>query len=269
MTTALTAARPIPSTFAQWWTLTTRLVTPTLRNGEVATAIVASVVFTAGWYIPLNHIIGVRSGMSSYAQYLMPLIALQGVSFASVTGALRAATDARDGVNRRFQSMPIAPLTPLAARTAASGYRCAVGAAAALISGHVIGFRFYRGPVYAAAFFLLLILIGLVLSFLADLLGNRSKNPQAIAQWLILPQLIFGILSVGIQPAEQFPGWAQPIIRNQPISQCILALRALAGDATPDAGAVTWQVVGPSLAWLAGVMMIVAPLSFILLRRRS
>jgi ABC-2 type transport system permease protein len=268
MTVALTAARPKPSTLGQYWVLTIRFVAPTLRNGEVLTAIVASVVFTAGWFIPLNHIMGATSGMSSYAQYLMPLIALQGIAFASVTGALRAATDSVKGINRRFQSMPIGPLTPLAARMSASVYRCAVGIAAALISGHVIGFRFYRDLEYTVGFCLLLLFVGVVLSFLADLLGTNSGNPEATTQWLLLPQLIFGLLSVGIQPAERFPQWIQPIVRNQPISQFVYALRALAGDTTPAAGAVTWSVVGPSLAWLVGVTTIMVPLSLIVLLRR-
>jgi ABC-2 type transport system permease protein len=254
--------------FTQWWVLTIRFVVPALRNGEVLIVVVASVVFTAGWYVPLNHIMGVRSGMSSYAQYLMPLIALQGISFASVTGALHAATDAVKGVNRRFQSMPIAPLTPLAARMSAGLYRCAVGTTAALISGHVIGFRFYRSLEYTVGFCLFLLLIGLVLSFLADLLGSSSRNPEATTRWLMLPQLIFGLLSVGIQPAEHFPHWIQPIVRNQPISQCIYVLRALAGDTTPGAGMVTGSVVGPSLAWLVGVMIIMVPFSVIVLLRR-
>ena len=33
--TALTATRPAPSGVQQWWVLTTRLIAPTLRNGEV------------------------------------------------------------------------------------------------------------------------------------------------------------------------------------------------------------------------------------------
>lgn len=268
MTATWTSARPEPSTVGQWWVLTSRLVAPTLRNGEVLTAIVASVVFTAGWYIPLNHIMGARSGMSSYAQYLMPLVALQGISFAAVTGALRAATDAVAGIDRRFESMPIAPLTPLFARMTASVYRCAVGTAAALISGHVIGFRFHRGPVDAVAFCLLLLVIGLVLSFMSDLLGSSSKNPEATTQWLMLPQLIFGLLSVGIQPVEQFPHWIQPIVRNQPISQFVYTLRALAGDSTAAAGPVNWSVIGPSLAWVAGVITVLIPLSLIALLRR-
>jgi ABC-2 type transport system permease protein len=268
MTAALMATRPEPSVFGQWRVLTHRLIAPSLRNGEVLTTIVAVVVFAAGWYIPLNHLMGSRSGMSSYAQFLMPLIALQGISFAAITGALRAATDAVKGINRRFDSMPIAPLTPLAARMSAGVYRCAVGTAAALITGYVIGFRFYNGLGYAVAFCLGLLAIGMVLSFMADLLGTYSKNPEATTQWLMLPQLIFGLLSVGIQPAEHFPDWIQPVVRNQPISQFIYALRALGGDTTQAAGSVTWSVIGPSVAWLVGVAALMVPLSLILLLRR-
>jgi ABC-2 type transport system permease protein len=268
VTAALTTPRPAPSTVGQWWVLTNRLISPTLRNGEVVTALVASVVFTVGWYIPLNNILGPRSGMSTYAQFLMPLVALQGISFAAITGALRAATDSVKGINRRFDSMPIASFTPLAARMTAGLYRCAVGTAAALISGHIIGFRFHGGLVNAIGFCLLLLAIGLVLSFLADLLGSSSKNPEATSQWLMLPQLIFGLISVGIQPVEHFPDWIQPIVRNQPISQFIYALRALGGDTTPGAGEVNWATIGPSVAWLMGVMTIMVPLSVLILRRR-
>jgi ABC-2 type transport system permease protein len=84
----------------------------------------------------------------------------------------------------------------------------------------------------------------------------------------MLPQLIFGLLSVGIQPAENFPDWIEPIVRNQPISQFIYAMRALGGDTTPAVGAVTWSVVGPSVAWLVGVTILMVPLSLILLLRK-
>jgi ABC-2 type transport system permease protein len=265
---ALTTPRPQPSSFGQWWVLTRRMVAPTLRNGEILTVMVASAAFTACWYIPLNNILGPRCGMSSFAQFLMPLVALQGISFAAVIGALRAATDSVKGINRRFQSMPIAPLTPLAARMSATLYRCAVGIAAALISGHVIGFRFYQGLEQTVVFCLFLLAIGVVLSFMGDLFGINSRNPEATTQVLLLPQLIFGLLSVGIQPAEHFPEWIQPIVRNQPISQFVIVLRALAGDKSAGAGSVTWSVVWPSLAWLVGAAAILVPLSVVLLLRR-
>lgn len=54
--TPLTATRPAPSGAQQWWVLTTRLIGPTLRNGEVAVGVAVSVAATASLYIPLNRL---------------------------------------------------------------------------------------------------------------------------------------------------------------------------------------------------------------------
>jgi ABC-2 type transport system permease protein len=78
------AVRPTASTVQQWWVLTVRMITPTLRNGELATQVVGSIVFTVGYYIPLKQLMGVAQAMSSYAQYLTPLIVLQAIWFAAV-----------------------------------------------------------------------------------------------------------------------------------------------------------------------------------------
>jgi ABC-2 type transport system permease protein len=261
--TASIALRPEPSALQQWWVLTVRSIVPTLRNGEWATAVAASVIFTAGFYIPLKDFMGAATQgiSSSYAQYLTPLIALQAITFASISGAFRAATDAAAGINRRFGSMPIAALTPAAARMSANMYRCVVGLTIALICGYTIGFRFHRGPFYVVGFCLLVLLVGLVLSSLFDLIGTRIRDPEATTPLLMLPQLIFGLVSVGIQPAEQFPGWIQPIVRNQPVSQFIYALRALAGDTTASAGSPTWSVMTPTYLWLLGLFVFAVTMS--------
>ena len=268
--TALTAARPTPSTPQQWWVLTTRMIVPTLRNGEVAVGIAGSVATTACFYIPLNRLMaGPDLPMSSYAQYLLPLIVLQAIAFASVSTAFRAATDAVQGLNRRLGALPIAPLTPLVARISASLYRCAIGLAVALICGYVIGFRFHRGPLYITAFCLLVLLTGVALAFLGDVIGTNSRNPAATTQWLLLPQLIFGYLSVGLQPLHRFPEWIQPMVRDQPVSQLVYALQALAGDTAPGAVSVTWSVVGPALAWVAGIIALTLPWAILVYRRRN
>ena len=147
------AVRPTTSAVQQWWVLTVRLITPTLRNGEVLTQVAASIMFTVGFYIPLKHIMSAFTlGLSSYAQYLMPLIALQAVTFAGVSAAFRSATDSVQGINRRFKAMPIAPLTPLASRMSASMYRCSIALVVSLVCGHVIGFRFYGGVAHTVGF---------------------------------------------------------------------------------------------------------------------
>ena len=255
------AVRPTTSTVQQWWVLTVRAITPTLRNGELLTQIAASVMFTVGFYIPLKQIMGAfAEGMSSYAQYLMPLIALQGIAFAAVSAAFRSATDSVQGINRRFKALPIAPLTPLASRMSASMYRCSVALAVSLLCGHVIGFRFYGGVAHTLGFCLLVLVIGAALSLLGDLIGTASENPEATTHMMLLPQLIFGLVSVGIQPVERFPSWIQPFVRDQPASQFVYALRALAGDSTAAAGEVTWSVIGPALVWVVALIVVLIPL---------
>lgn len=266
---ALSAIRAAPSTPQQWWVLTVRLITPTLRNGEVLTQVAASVMFTVGFYVPLKQIMGAFTlGMSSYAQYLMPLIALQAIAFASVSAAFRSATDSVQGINRRFRAMPIAALTPLASRMSASIYRCCIALVVSLACGHVVGFRFYGGTAHTVAFCVLVLSIGAMLSILGDLIGSANQNPEATMPLMLPPQLIFGLLSVGLQPVERFPGWIQPFVRNQPISQFVYALRALASDSTPAAGVVQWSTVGPALIWTVALTAVMLPLhSLVALRR--
>jgi ABC-2 type transport system permease protein len=269
--TSPSTGRSHPSTRAQWWVLTTRFIAPTLRNGELAITIASSIVFTAGFYIPLQQVMGTatRGVASTYAQYIMPLIALQAIVFAAISTAFRAATDSVQGINRRLRSMPIVRFTPVAARISAAVYRCVVALTVALICGHVIGFRFHRSAVYIVAFCALVLVIGALLSFAADLIGTGTQNPEAMTPLLILPPLIFGLLSTGIQPVQQFPRWIQPFVRDQPISQFVDALRALAGDTTGFGGSVTWSGIAPSLAWICGLAAVLVPVSAIVLSRRA
>ena len=267
-------SRSQPSMLQQWWVLTIRFIAPTLRNGELITAIGASLSFAIGFYVPFsipwNHYVGgPGSGIASnLGQYITPLITLQAIAFAAISSAFRAATDSLHGVNRRFRSMPIAPLTPVLARVSASVYRCCVGLVVSLIAAHVIGFRFHHGALYIAGFCALAIVIGVLLSFGADLIGTATRNPDAMLPLLTMPTLISGLLSVGLQPLKMFPHWIQPIVRNQPISQLVIALRALAGDTVKSPVPVTWSVMTPPLLWLAGFALFLVPMSAFVLSRR-
>lgn len=264
-----TAARPPTSTVAQWWVLAVRMITPSLRNGEVLTLLAASIMFTVGFYLPLKQFMGaVTQGMSSYAQYLMPLIALNAIAFAGLSAAFRSATDAVQGINRRFKAMPIPRLIPLGARMSASMYRCGIALVVSLVCGHVIGFRFYGGVGHSIGFCLLVLAIGAMLSLLGDLIGAATENPEATVPLMLLPIIVFGQVSVGLQPAERFPEWIQAFVRNQPISQFVYALRALAGDSTPAAGEVSWAVVGPALVWLVALSAVLLPLHALVASRR-
>jgi ABC-2 type transport system permease protein len=260
-----TQPRPKPSTVRQWWALSIRAIAPTLRNGELLMAMSLSGVFTVSLYLPLKNLMAVAV-QGSYAQYLMPVIVLLAIYFSAMSAALRSSTDSISGINRRFGSMPIAPMTPLAARMSGNLYRCATALATSSLYGYLIGFRFHRGAECAIGFFLLVMLIGFTLCFLGDLIGVVSKKPEATTFILVLPAVILVMVSVGLQPADQFPAWLQPFVRNQPTSQFLYALRALAGgesSAAPDA-----SVIAPALVWLVGILVIAQTLYASAIRRR-
>lgn len=262
-------ARPMPSTLQQWWTLTTRTILPTFKNGELATQVISSIVFTVGFYLPLKNILGALQPMSSYAQYLTPLIVVQAIFFAAVSAAFRSALDALAGIDRRFKAMPMAALTPLSARMTASMYRVVIALVVSLVCGHIIGFRFHGSYWHTAGFIGLCLLIGAALALMGDLIGAATKNPEATAPLLLVPQVTLGLASVGLQPVERFPGWIQPFVRDQPLSQWLNALRAFAGDSTPAAPPVTWSVIGPGLAWAGGTIVVFTWLHLRVAARRS
>jgi ABC-2 type transport system permease protein len=268
--TWLTSARATPATVQQWWVLTSRLIVPSVKTGEVVSSILAPVAFTASFYIPLKTVMMFSgNGFSSYAQYMMPLVILQATAFTAISAAFRSASDSVAGLDRRFGAMPIGPLVPVAARMSGNIFRLLIALAAAVASGYVIGFRFRLDAMHTLGFLAFSMLIGIALTLGADVIGLVSKSPETVTQALLLPPLILGLLSTGLAPASQFPHWVQPFVRNQPISQYAIALRALAGDTKGHAGEVTWSVMGPPLLWAVGILVVCVPLAIRLSSRRA
>ncbi|WP_280424085.1 ABC transporter permease [Nocardia carnea] len=274
MTTALAfgtvRATPTPTARQQWWVLSIRLIMPAIRSGEVLTSVLAPVVFTAGFYLPLQRIMALAgTGFSSYAQFMMPLVILQAIAFTAISAALRSATDAVSGLDRRFTSMPVGPLVPVAARMSGSLLRLCIALVTALICGHVIGFRFWGDTAHTLGFLAFALTTGVVLTFCADVVGTAIRSPESITQILGLPPLILGMLSTGLAPVGQYPHWVQPFVRNQPVSQFAAVLRASAGDSRDGAIPITSALIGPSLCWIVAVLVICIPLAWRLNTRRD
>jgi ABC-2 type transport system permease protein len=266
----LTHVRASPATVQQWWVLTSRLIVPSVKTGEVLSSVLAPAAFTASFYIPLKTVMSFSgNGFSSFAQYMMPLVILQAAAFTSIAAAFRSASDSVAGLDRRFGSMPIGPLVPVAARMSGNIFRLLIALVAAVVCGYVIGFRFRLDALHTVGFLAFSLLIGIALTLGADVIGMVSKNPETVTQALLLPPLIFGMLSTGLAPATQFPHWVQPFVRNQPVSQFAIALRALAGDTKGNAGEVTWALMGPPLLWAIGILVVCAPFAVRLSSRRA
>lgn len=245
--------RPQPSGIAQWQALTSRTLWTMVRKGELLVAVVAPLVFTLGFYLPLKFVMQLQG--INYAQFLMPIIVLQAMAFTAISAAQRASTESLTGFNTRLQTMPVVLWVPFLSRISSGFVRSVVSLISALGYGYVIGFRFTAGFGQALLFCAMALAISTTLSVGADAIGTMSKSPEATSQVLTLPQLILGMASCGFVPETGFPEWIRPFVRNQPISQFSFAMRDMAD------GGVSWHVLWPGLAWIAGLVAFFVPLA--------
>ncbi|MCX5045882.1 ABC transporter permease [Aldersonia sp. NBC_00410] len=242
-----------PSKVRQWSILTNRVLLNLFNSGQILIAFVTPVIFTLGFYLPLRYVMGVQG--IDYAQFVMPIIALQTVGFAMTSNAQIAAFETLSGLNDRLHTMPIASFVPLAARITGGMLRAGISLAVAIGLGYLIGFRFEAGFWQGVLFVVFTFAVGTVLSLGADALGVLTRSPESLSQALTLPILIFGMLSAGFVPETGFPEWIQPFVRNQPISQFAVSMQ----DMTTDG--VTFHVLWPALAWLGGMVALFVPLA--------
>ena len=240
----------LPPTGLQWRALSGRTVRAAIREGDLGFGFLAPMIFFMCFYVPLRHSME-RSGMS-YAQYLLPVIILQGMFFTAMSAADRAALDTASGMGTRLRSMPVRPWVPMAARMSANASRAIVAIAGALVIGSIFGFRFHDvGSALLFVVLALLFAVGVVIG--ADVVGTATGNPEIGAQILLLPQLLLIMASTGFVPVEGFPGWIQPIVRWQPVSVCSDALRALSAG--------RYDSVGGALAWSVALIVVFAAVS--------
>ncbi|WP_256895902.1 MULTISPECIES: ABC transporter permease [unclassified Rhodococcus (in: high G+C Gram-positive bacteria)] len=250
-----------PSGFVQWQVLTARSVWTMVRHGELVVAVIAPLIFTVGFYLPLKFVMQLQG--IDYAQFLMPIIVLQAMAFTAISASQRASSESLSGLNMRLQTMPVVGAVPLVSRISSGVVRSVVSLTAALSFGYVIGFRFSAGLGQAVLFCTFALAISTMLSIGADAIGTLSKSPESTSQMLTLPQLILGMASCGFVPESGFPEWIRPWVRNQPISQFSFSMRDMAE------GGVSFHVLFPSLIWIFGLLAVFIPLAMWASSRRS
>lgn len=198
-----------------------------------------------------------------YAQYLMPIIALQSVGFVASSAAIRSSLDGTKGINTRFRTLPMPHVIPPLARLSANVTLLVISLICASVASLVIGWRPHGGIVGTIGLYAVALIVGTLIALIADAVGILAKSPAATSQILGLPILILGMMSTGFVPAERFPDWIEPFVRNQPISQFADAMRAF------NDGTESFQVLAPTLWWCLGLAALAFGLLWIAQRRLS
>ncbi len=228
---------------------------------DLVFAVLVPVVGLAGLTFLLRDVI-VISDMS-YAQYVLPAIVVQGMLFGALTTTDRAAWEKVSGLGSRMRTLPISPYAPLMARMSYSLIRGVLAVVAPILAAYAFGFRLDAGFGYVAAFIVMSLVLTLALSFGADATGSKAGRTEVASQLLLVPQLLFVLLSTGLAPLDAFPSWLHPFVQHQPISQITETLRGF------TSGHVVTGNLYASLAWCFGLLIAFGTIAVRLQGRRS
>jgi ABC-2 type transport system permease protein len=217
------------------------------RPSSVVTAVLFPLVFTLLFFTVFERAMA-RAGID-YAQYLLPAVVVQAMFFAAMSSSLLAAEDAAGGMLGRLRSMPVHRAAPFVGLLMAEALRGLVSLAVVVPVGMLLGFRFEAGPLGAVAFLAIaeaFVVVGCA-GYIA--LGLRARNPEVAQATAILPYFPLLLVSNAFSPTRAFPGWLQPVVRNQPVSQVIDALRAVS-----TSGAAVGRPLLEASAWLVPLL---------------
>lgn len=198
--------------------------TPGVVIGGTGFPIFMLLVFTAS----VGRVVDVGGDFSDYAQFLTPGMVMLGLLFASLHSGIAMVRDLQTGMLDRLRAMPIGRTSVLAGRILADGIIAAVQALLILAVGFGLGFRFQQELLAAVPFVVLPVVFASVWGWLAMAVAIRAGSAEVI-QTAIAPFFLpLSFLSLVYIPESGFQTWAQPLVRANPLSHVIEAMRGLA-----------------------------------------
>jgi ABC transporter DrrB family efflux protein len=195
---------------------------------------------------------GVKGG---YVNFLLPGIIGQTAAFATFGTAIALAQELQKGVIDRLKSMPMARSAVLAGRLVADTIRMFVTIVIVVGVGYAVGFRFENGVGLAIAMIVLATVFGLAICCISAFTGLAIGDEESVQAFGLVWLFPLTFLSSAFVPIASMPGWLQAFANNQPVTYVINAMRsmALGGAIAAD----LWK----SIAWLAGIFIVFAPLA--------
>jgi len=214
----------------------------------LAQALIYPAVLVAMFRIVLGDSVSAHSGQDSiYA--LVPMVALVGAMSGASASTLGLRRERESGLLRRFWVMPVHRSAVIVGRLAAEAIRALVTACLVFLVGAAFGFRIEGGPLALVAMLALAMFYGAAFSTVvtsAALLSERTT----LVEWIAIGTNLLMLFNSGFAPVSVYPTWLQPIVRNQPLSCGVDALRSLALG-TPDTGAIV-----ALLGWSIGLFVL-------------
>jgi oleandomycin transport system permease protein len=208
---------------------------------------------------------GVVSGSThAYLEVLLPGLIGQMAMFATMSLGTALCEDIHKGVFDRFRSLPIARSAPLIGAVLGDTVRFCVVMGVLTGFGSALGFRFHTGLLSILAAYALAYAFYLAVCWISVLIGLVAPSPDTVqgTSFIWVMPLVFGS-SVLLPNTKTMPGWLQAWVNVNPVSRLADSVRALTiGGHLGDSALVT-------LAWAAGIVIVVFPLAMRMYRRRA
>ena len=236
----------LPHLLSQTLVLARRLLIRWVRNPM---AIVHALVLPVAFLLTLKLVFAdsITSITGQNALYRsVPLVALVAGMAGSSVGVVGITAEHLDGFLARLWALPIHRVAGLLSRLAAETIRLLGTTLVILGAGVILGFRFHRGAAAALLWVAVPVIFGVAFSALvttAILYWRRALLVEAMQ-----PVIILGAtFCTGFVPLERYPDWVQPLVRYQPMSPAVDAMRGLSVG-----GPVLWPMIS-ALVWCAGI----------------
>jgi ABC-2 type transport system permease protein/oleandomycin transport system permease protein len=228
----------------------------------IAFTVIQPVMFT----LLFRYVFGgaIKTGApGGYVDYLLPGVIGQTAAFTSFGTAISLAQEAKKGVIDRLRSMPISRSAVLLGRLGADLVRLLITVLIMIGVGYAVGFRFHGGVGGALAMLGLSLLLGLATCCVSAYIGLAIQDEESVQAFGLIWVFPLTFVSSAFVLVRSMPGWLQAFANNQPISQMVEAMRALALGG--PAGDHIWVGV----LWMIGVMAVFVPLAVRAYRRIS
>jgi ABC transporter DrrB family efflux protein len=191
----------------------------------------------------------------SYAEYLIPGIVVQNISFGGFTTALGLNEDMNKGLVDRFRSLPMSRAAVMAGRTLADVFTNLLGMGVLVATGLAIGFSFHASPGRALAGVGLLVLFGYAFSWFFALVGLLVRSPEAANSAGFIAVFPLTFISSAFVPVQYMPAALRAFARVNPFTIVVDATRSL-WIGLP-AGNYVWE----SVAWAVGIIAVFSVLA--------
>jgi ABC-2 type transport system permease protein len=183
---------------------------------------------------------------------LVPLCAVLSALFGALGDSIGIHVDRQSNMIGRMWVLPVHRASALNGFLIAEAVRALFGTVLITAIGMAMGLRFTHG--WPSALLFILIPSITVVGYAALIMALAIRpNGQSVMTWLVGATVTLAFMNPGTTPIAMFPAWLQPLVRIQPMSPPIQAMRSLA-----HGGPLIWPLA-MTFAWMVVQLAVFIP----------